>query len=117
YCATEDLLPLRGVHALVISDCEGFEYQLFTSAVIEAMDRSIVIVETHPYVDGGDNAALVRAFERTHSIQMIISETGNRLSREEYAPYLREEEFARAVDEYRPAAQQWLCAAPLRARA
>jgi len=117
FCAENDLLALRGIPALVVSDCEGFEYRLFTPQVIEAVAKSSVLIETHPQVTGRDNASLERAFQGTHSVQMIPFSGRNQIRRDECAPYLSDAEFSRAVDEYRYPDQEWLCAKPVILRA
>jgi len=113
FCAEKDLLALRGVRALVLSDCEGFEYRLFTPQVITALADSTVIVETHPHAVGGDNAALALAFCGTHAVHMIRFAGRGHLPRELNGVPLSDAEFAAAVDECRPAGQEWLCAKPL----
>jgi hypothetical protein len=117
FCGEKDMLALRGIRALVLSDCEGFEYRLFTPQVIEALGKSSIIIETHPQGTGGDNAALARAFQATHSVRMIPFTGREQLRREELAAYLSASEFSRAVDEYRLPDQEWLCATPLPPRA
>jgi hypothetical protein len=112
FCKPSDLLALRGQKALVVSDCEGFEYRLFTPEVVAALLKSSVIIETHPDVSEGDNAALSGMFGRTHSVQTITFQANARACSEKFAAILSDSEFARAVDEGRFPGQQWLCAKP-----
>lgn len=116
FCGPDDLLALRGRRGLIVSDCEGFEYRLFTPEAVSALEHSSVIIETHPHAEG-DNGPLARAFGGTHSVKMITAVPRHPLRRDEYAPHLSDAEFATAVNEYRLDGQQWLVAKPLAATA
>ncbi len=112
FCGPRDLLELRGIRSLVVSDCEGFEYRLFTPEVIAALGKSSVIIETHPFVTGDDNAALLRAFAPTHSVHTIPFVPNSRTLPKKFSTLLSDEEFAMAADEGRCAESEWLWAKP-----
>jgi ribosomal protein L11 methylase PrmA len=73
-CTPRDLQNLvSGRKCLIISDCEGYEKQLFDTEVVAELVRSDVIIETHESagIDIHDN--LRRAFTGTHSIEIMSS--------------------------------------------
>lgn len=62
-----------GSRALVISDCEGYEFSMFTSEVIRKLGRHDVLIELHDKSKGGLSSELIRRFNPTHVPQIITS--------------------------------------------
>lgn len=62
-----------GSRALVISDCEGYEFSMFTSEVIRKLERHDVLIELHDKTKGGLSSELIRRFNPTHIPQIITS--------------------------------------------
>ena len=88
-------------------------YRLFTPEVIAALGKSSIIIETHPFETGDDNAALALAFAPTHSVHTIPFIPNSRRLPKKFSALLSGEEFAMATDEGRCAESEWLWAKPL----
>lgn len=58
---------------LIISDCEGFEKELFTEAVARLFSRHDFLIETHDFIDITISTLIRRRFEKTHDIEVIPS--------------------------------------------
>jgi hypothetical protein len=56
---------------LVLSDCEGFELDLFSSSALEALRRSHLIIECHDGIVEDCTARLKLRLEVTHSVLVI----------------------------------------------
>lgn len=65
-------LPLSGP-ALIITDCEGYEKQLFTPRVVAALARHDVLIEVHDLFDMEISAVLRERFKDTHNLRVIES--------------------------------------------
>ena len=93
---------VRGQRAFVLSDCEGYEYELFEREIITALRYSDVLIELHG--DDAANAALVNAFASTHTTKILsqcpapVPETLQ----------LVDESAVKAINEYRMLGQLWL---------
>jgi len=59
--------------ALVISDCEGYEKDLFTEEVAAHLARHDLLVEVHDFVDIEISAIIRRRFQGTHLITAVQS--------------------------------------------
>lgn len=59
--------------ALVISDCEGYEYLLFTEDVVPALSRHDLIIEAHDFINIEITSKLRERFSLTHEIESIKS--------------------------------------------
>ena len=119
-CGQADLLAidLRS-GGLVISDCEGFEGDLFDATVAEhlAHCHAIIEVHDHPHDDAPRMKRLFAAFSRTHDLRIVHSVDD--LQKARYyrsdcvgADDLLEREVAFA--EWRPWIMHWLVAEPKR---
>jgi hypothetical protein len=100
--------------ALIVSDCEGFEAELFTATRAEALRDCWLLVELHPEAAPGVEDLLGSHLASTHAIEVR--------EREERAPpallsgVLTGEEARLAVHEFR-GEQRWMFCRPLRAAA
>jgi hypothetical protein len=65
-------LPL-GEHALIVSDCEGYEGRLFDEQLAEFLVKHDLIIETHDFIDIELSSKLRDAFAETHEIRSIKS--------------------------------------------
>lgn len=62
-----------GRRALIISDCEGFEYDCFGGQAAEELNEADLLIETHDFLRPGTTAALIQRFENTHWISEVRS--------------------------------------------
>lgn len=104
-CTPKALRALtEGNRCFVLSDCEGYELELFDNPTVEALKRSDVLIEIH----GEAYDPLFVRFSRTHTVQTFIA---SERSASEYAELLslgRDADLA--ICEYRPPRQRWLFA-------
>jgi len=70
--ATLVSLPL-GERALIITDCEGYEKELFDTETAAALDKHDLIVEAHDFIDIGISQYIRDTFSKTHCIRSIKS--------------------------------------------
>ncbi|MBN2711100.1 MAG: class I SAM-dependent methyltransferase [Planctomycetes bacterium] len=74
FCDGQTLLslPLAG-RALIVSDCEGYENELFTPELVARLGKHDFLVEVHDFLDIDISAKVRESFEKTHSITIIRS--------------------------------------------
>jgi precorrin-6B methylase 2 len=74
FCAPDTLmkLPLTS-RSLIISDCEGYEKNLFTDAVVQFLKNHDVLIEVHDYMDIEISSELCKRFSKTHNHLTIQS--------------------------------------------
>jgi hypothetical protein len=65
-------LPL-GSRALIISDCEGYEKELFRGEVVLSIAAHDVLIEVHDRFDGTISEMLIDRFRPTHEIEIFRS--------------------------------------------
>lgn len=66
-CSAQELASLvRGRRALVISDCEGGELDVFAESVMDSLSRCDVLIEPHDFVIAGVSETLKMRFHATH---------------------------------------------------
>ncbi len=76
-CRVEELqllltsLLLPGYRVLIVSDCEGFENELFTSDVLGLCRQAHLLIETHEALAPGVHLRLARELESSHRITHI----------------------------------------------
>jgi hypothetical protein len=90
---------------LILSDCEGYERQLFCSEPVPALSTATMIIELHEETPGELMSQLRERFERTHVIEHRISRTTTPRP-ELQVPSLTDEEFERVRQEVR-GEQSW----------
>jgi hypothetical protein len=100
--------------ALVISDCEGFERELFPPITTPAADSSTFVIEVHEAVAPGVTDRLIARFAATHDLVRVPTQAETTVP-----PALRatlrafsDEEVRILADELRGGAQEWLIATP-----
>ena len=106
WCTPEELTKItrESDRLFVLSDCEGYEIELFTPSLTSRLKNADILIELH----GDVKAELVRRFEKTHTLQVIPFDRTNRGRRPELDE-MAEQDRARAVDECR-FPQEWLWA-------
>jgi hypothetical protein len=65
-------IPFTG-KALIISDCEGFEKELFTEDVVPLLANHDLLIEIHDFVDIETSSIIRRRFQNSHTITSIRS--------------------------------------------
>ena len=72
FCDEKTLLGLQlGERALIVSDCEGFEKDLFTPSVARFLARHDLVIEVHDLLDREIATTLRERFGATHDILAI----------------------------------------------
>jgi hypothetical protein len=105
WCSPEALTSLtKHKGCLIISDCEGYETQLFDDLTIRALTNCDILIETH----GDSFGILHERFSRTHQVQSFTAR--ERSAREYPELSVLGLDGERAVAEYRVPGQQWLFA-------
>lgn len=101
--------------ALIVSDCEGYERELFTAEVAHAAARSDILVEIHDF--GSDDIAkqLINMFEPSHQTRLVTSVSpAFKATRADY-PELSDLSMAERLgllDEHRGLEMKWFIAEP-----
>lgn len=70
YCSAHELTRHRDERALIVSDCEGFEMELFDETLIQTLAHSDFMIEVHPHL-GADLKTLTERFGDTHDCDTI----------------------------------------------
>jgi hypothetical protein len=106
WCSAGELIRIAGESSsmFVLSDCEGYEIELFRADAVAALRKSDVLIELH----GDVKPELMRRFEGSHELTVIAFDRMNRGNRPELAE-MSEDDRKRAVDECR-FPQEWLWA-------
>ncbi len=109
WCKPDDLVETArsAKRMFVLSDCEGYETDLFNSASLPALQRADLLIELH----GDAKPTLVQRLRNSHRLQIIPFDRANRGSRPELKE-MSSTDAAHAVDECR-SPQEWLWAQPL----
>ena len=73
FCSDRDLVEIArtGKRALILSDCEGYERELFRSGVGEALARHDVAIEIHDWIDYRISPQLREVFGQSHDVEVI----------------------------------------------
>ncbi|MFH1297540.1 MAG: class I SAM-dependent methyltransferase [Bacteroidota bacterium] len=73
YCNTEILAGMISGKTLIISDCEGYEIELFTESSHKVFSSCDLLIEVHDNVDINISGAMKHVFNATHAIQNYYS--------------------------------------------
>jgi hypothetical protein len=111
-CTVEALQARLRPGALVICDCEGFEDELLDPRRVPGLEHAQVLVELHDHLRPGVSERIKERFARTHRATMIpsVPRDGSAALRLDLPS---PEDRALAVNEFRPAPQQWAWLSPL----
>ena len=112
-CCTPPALErlASGSRALIISDCEGYEMELFENTSIEGMAQADLLIECHNGVDPNTTDYLVRRFSATHQCVVIEALSDYKRGRDTRAPELERLSLGkriRILAEMRHPATEWL---------
>jgi hypothetical protein len=94
-----------GKRCFVLSDCEGYEINLFAPAILESLVQSDLLIETHD-VAFPVTQSLTARLEATHDIEPIKAAPRNLANYPELA--FLESDATAALREYRRDGQTWL---------
>lgn len=116
FCDADTLkhIPFTG-RALILSDCEGFEKELFTQDNVPALARHELLVEVHDFIDIEISSYLRALFEPTHSIEVYSSIDDIQKARRYSYPELEGLALAarkKILAERRPAIMEWFYMRP-----
>jgi hypothetical protein len=111
-CTVEALQARLMPGALVICDCEGFEDELLDPNRVPGLERAQVLVELHDHLRPGISLRIKERFAKTHQVSMIPSVPRDASSARQLE-LLSPEDRALAVNEFRPAPQQWAWLVPV----
>lgn len=95
--------------SFVLSDCEGYEAELFARSSTPALDTATLLVEVHDNLTAGVGSVLRRRFVRTHDLAVV--RTGDRDWAGPELPFLTPADAAAAVREIRDP-QEWFLFTP-----
>lgn len=110
FCSPAWLQENLRENALIISDCEGYERELFCTAEIPALASATMIIETHECFVPGVLADIVARFARTHVVHEVGSRSNSPIP-EVRLHSLTKDEVRRASTEVRPQ-QTWVFLVP-----
>lgn len=116
FCDAAWLAANLRAHALIISDCEGYEGELFASRPIPHLATAHLIIETHDHEVAGTTARLAAHFAPTHRVRTFTTGMPRRIVQRTDLSFLAEPERAFVQQEVRNA-QQWLLCIPTAERA
>lgn len=89
FCNRETLLALPLRRALILSDCEGYEAELFDAATVEKLAGHDFLIEVHDNFQIETSSKLLRAFAATHTVERISSLDDIAKAREYDYPQMR----------------------------
>ena len=108
--ATLQKIPLTD-KALIISDCEGFEKEFFTSKTAKLLKNHDLLIETHDFLDISISGNLQQLFEPTHFITVIESIDDIKKAKSYNYPELEKYDLPTKKEllaEHRPTIMEWL---------
>lgn len=109
-CTPQWLRENLAEHAFIISDCEGYEHDLFCSVEIPALSSATMIIEIHEHMVPGTRRDIRSRFAASHKIREVGSRSETP-SVDLPIQSLAQEELRRASSEVRPP-QTWLYLTP-----
>jgi hypothetical protein len=110
FCSASWLREHLPERALIMSDCEGYERELFCAEPVSPLSTATMIIELHEQKPGELMAQLRRRFEGTHMIDHCVSRSMTPRPGL-HVPSLTDEELERVRQEVRPE-QRWLYLRP-----
>ena len=99
-------------NTLILCDCEGFEFELFTPANIPNLKNCNLIIEMHPFINRKIKPTLTALFKETHNITIVSSKDDKRKIFDLNETYLSLTPLQKniIVQEGRPFTMDWLIA-------
>lgn len=114
-CSKEDILQLDLNNSLIISDCEGFEKQIFDAETVKHLTKTDIVIEVHDFVHRDLTPSLYKIFEQTHHIKLIQSTTDESRAINYQLSELKGLSFRTRkfiLSEYRPEIMNWMVCTP-----
>jgi hypothetical protein len=112
-CDSKRLVEMaHGKRCFVISDCEGFESELFTKETLESLRKSELVIELHERESPGCTADLSKLFQATHSVELVPVIPRCPDDYADLAIFTDSQARQLAVNEFRSQQQNWLVAIP-----
>lgn len=109
FCSARWLSRHLRPHSFILSDCEGYEGELFANASTPALDSATLIVEIYDEFVPGVGSRIRERFRRTHSISSVRSQARERTAVD--LGFLSGEDARAAIREIR-GPQEWLLMTP-----
>ena len=116
FCDSQTLkdIPIRK-KALIISDCEGYEKELFSEYTTSFLSSHDLIIEVHDFLDIEISSTIKKRFNETHNISTIRSIDD--ISKVHDYDYHELKHFTLNqkkdfLSEYRPHIMEWLFMTP-----
>lgn len=100
-----------GRRSLVISDCEGFELELFSEATIRALPDATCLIECHDAPERDVASILAKRFHDSHALQ-VLEEGPRDPNRYPMLRDLSSLDRWLSVSEGRPGSMRWLVCTP-----
>ena len=110
FCSADWLVRNLHPSAFIMSDCEGYESQLFVPRVLATLRGATLLIEVHEDQARGITARLEELFSATHSVQVLGTDSPRRAP-DVSLSFLTEEEQRLATHEIR-GPQAWLLCLP-----
>jgi hypothetical protein len=96
--------------ALIFSDCEGFERELFTKETIDKLSNHDFLIEIHDFLNINISSYIHRLFEGTHEIEIIESLDDIKKAKTYYYREIEQYDLATKkilLGENRPCIMEW----------
>lgn len=110
-CTHENLGILKE-SGLLISDIEGFEYELINPLDAPSLANCDILIEVHPFQDltvEQVRDALLDRFEQTHLVKVLKVTTREPAAYDSWSGHVLDQRvLAAALDEHRDPRQEWL---------
>jgi hypothetical protein len=108
FCSADSLMQFDFTNkSLIISDCEGYEIELFTSLNVKNLSNCDLIIELHDLFNEKISPTIEELFKKSHNIKFIYSEnTFKKMKKFNTDNHFTDEE----IDEFfveRPGIIQW----------
>lgn len=111
FCDAKELQNIKFTEkALIVSDCEGYEKELFTKETAAALRNHDLLIETHDFIDITISDRIRELFETTHNIKVIESIDDIKKARTYDYPEIRGYDLATKKEllaEHRPSIMEW----------
>jgi hypothetical protein len=104
-------IAARHPRCLVVSDCEGFELELFDEQTVASLPQAHCIIECHDFRDRDTTATLAKRFADGHEVR-VLEEGARDPSRYEALRELSTLDRWLAISEDRPGPMRWLACTP-----
>lgn len=111
YCTPVRLRECLGRRTFILSDCEGYEDELFSEVDPAEMSSAVILIELHEEPSPGVTSRIESRFARTHIASKVDSRPVYALPSDIRIRSLSEEEIRYASNEIRPR-QEWLFLTP-----